>query len=237
MEEHKLELIKAKRKRRKGNLKLFVLKYIILVTLSNNAELQAQRKRRKLSSCKQEGAAEHQDKGEEDSGDIEPLCVLPGDSTEPRQRPGDSTEPARNIIAQGEDTEPAGRGDEELSELFECDLSAAKEKFSERQAGSGEERDGKLKPSFGHRAGFDAFMTGYSFASIAVSLWKTGNSRDREGMLAELTEMKNKLSNRGKVFPLLVTKSHFTNTSQQHKIARDNISEYFKKHSSSDHET
>ena len=130
-----------------------------------------------------------------------------------------------------------------LREQFECELSAAKEKFSQRQSGSGGGDILKLKPSFGHRAGFDAFMTGYSFASIAVSLYHkargNGACRRTEGegerglqdMLAgELGKMRNKLANRKNKFPLHILKSHFTCTSQQHKTAQINIREKFNKH-------
>ena len=118
----------------------------------------------------------------------------------------------------------------ELSEIFESDLSAAKAKFIE-----GEHHDKclqdspnvKLKPSFGHRAGFDAFMTGYSFACISISLRKLA-SEQKSSWLSSVGEMKNKLANRGKAIPLHVTKSLFTNTSQQHRIVQSKMSSFFK---------
>ena len=129
----------------------------------------------------------------------------------------------------------------ELSELFEHELSTAKKKLSQQQQqrrrnGERESRETrKLRPSFGHRAGFDAFMTGYTFASIAVDLSKAvGSERQSRsnGVADELREMRNKLPslNRKSMIPLSVAKSHFTSTSQLHKTTQMNIKEYFKHH-------
>lgn len=119
---------------------------------------------------------------------------------------------------------------QELSELFESDLSAAKAKFTEGEIHASCLQDSPtvaLEPSFGHRAGFDAFMTGYCFACISISLRKLTSEKTRD-WLSGVEEMKNKLANRGKAIPLHVTKSFFTNTSQQHRIAQSRISLIFK---------
>ena len=188
---------------------------------------------------------EEKEKEEGDSRKMEQPEFVLGSSIELQQQLKDGKKPADIPQDQGEGIQPTtDRGHKGLRKLFECELTAAKEKFTQGQVGGGEGKggdDGKLKPSFGHRAGFDAFMTGYSFASIAVSLCKAssssnGGEREREGMLHELREMKNKLANRGKLFPLHILKSHFANTSQQHKTAQDNIRKYFKNRSASDHE-
>lgn len=226
------------------------------------AEIQAQRKRRKLLNGGGESTSstEHVDKHEHQ-----------GEQQEEQEEERDNTEPAGNKtqlqeLHQGDDefAESAvqdtavadekgegiqSTGREQLSELFECELTAAKEKFSQQQhqAHSKGGENVKLKPSFGHRAGFDAFMTGYSFASMAVSLCKAGGDggpagegedEHGSGMISKLREMRNKLANRGKTFPLHILKSHFTNTSQQHNTAQLNIREYFNKHPkfNSDHE-
>ena len=206
------------------------------------AELQAQRKRRKLLNGEGESttSVEHLDKQQQEEeerdnrNNIEPPEFEVG---------GGNGKPVDTAEDQREGRQLTNCGHKGLTELFECELTAAKEKCSQRQASSGGGGNVKLKPSFGHRAGFDAFMTGYSFASIAVNLCQASNSSEpgpggerdqREGMLGELREMRNKLANRGKTFPLHIVKSHFTTTSQQHKTAQLNIREYFKKHSTND---
>ena len=137
------------------------------------AELLAQRKRRKLLNGEGESttSTEHLDKQAEERdsrNNIEPQEFKLGGG-------GGGGEPVDTAKDQGEGRQPTDRGHEGLSELFECELTAAKEKCSQCQASSGG-GNVKLKPSFGHQAGFDAFMTGYSFASIAVSLCQASNS-------------------------------------------------------------
>ena len=135
---------------------------------------------------------------------------------------------------EGDEVISQGHTRDELAELFKSEISSAKAKFSEEHSEVGETL--QTKPSFGHRAGFDAFMTGYSFASAAVSSQrKSGESEKGCGSLSGVEEMKNKLASRrrGQVFPLQVMQSHFTSTSQQHKTALANINTYFKKSSTS----
>ncbi len=60
--------------------------------------------------------------------------------------------------------------------------------------------------SQGHRAGFDAFMTGYLFAYYQTTLPE-----------AELQSAKNKLFVTSKPFPMHVAKSQYTNTSESHR--------------------
>lgn len=240
LEEHKLELIKLKKKRRKGKRPID-LYYVQWLSTSNVtmcfSELQTQRKRRKLMSGESitTGQLEKQEEGEGDGKNMEQPEAKLGWHTELQQELGDDENPTDVPEDQGDYVQPTT----ELSELFECELTAAKERLNQSEAGSSwtGRDDVKLKPSFGHRAGFDAFMTGYSFASIAVSLCKASRGeRERDKVLDGLSEMKNKLANRGKPFPLHILKSHFTNTSQQHKTAQGNINKYFKKHSPSHHE-
>lgn len=75
------------------------------------------------------------------------------------------------------------------------------------------------KPSFGHRAGFDAFMTGYVFAYFAAvtNPNKRSVSSLNEAMIAGLSPMRNRLSNRNKPVPLILAKSQFEKTSQTHR--------------------
>lgn len=85
------------------------------------------------------------------------------------------------------------------------------------------------KPSFGHRAGFDAFMTGYIFAYYAITQDSNSHKDDTtldtltldEAMIAGLSPMRNRLSNRSKSVPVILAKSQFAKTSQAH---RDNCS-------------
>ena len=207
------------------------------------AELQTQRKRRKLlngEGGESTTSTKHLDKQQQEEEEKDSRNDIESPEFELGGGDGKPVDTAEN---QGEGGQPTDCGHKGLSEVFECELTAAKEKFTQCQAGSGGGENVKLKPSFGHRAGFDAFMTGYSFASIAVSLCQASNSRwpgsrgerdQREGRLGELREMRNKLANRGKTFPLHIVKSHFTSTSQQHKTAQLNMREYFKKHLSND---
>ena len=123
-----------------------------------------------------------------------------------------------------------------LTELFENDLSAARAKVEGRDQTSCRPDASppvKTKPSFGHRAGFDAFMTGYSFACIALTL-KKSPLEENSGWLSGVEEMRNKLANRGKTFALQITKSHFTSSSLRHKTAQSIISSFFKSNSGSD---
>ena len=149
-----------------------------------------------------------------------------------RKRQRTSSAERERVEKEEESDQQMEREDSELTELFESDLCSAKARFT--QGGGGEKERGlldlSLKPSFGHRAGFDAFMTGYSFASIAVTSMKPlDDCREKLMWLSGVEEMRNKLANRGRAFPFHVSKSHFTSTSQQHRDAQTNIEEFFKK--------
>ena len=66
----------------------------------------------------------------------------------------------------------------------------------------------------GHRAGFDAFMTGYCMATYLLQL---SNQRDsREFTLSSLVDISNKVSLTKKEVPLQVTRSHFIRPSALH---------------------
>ena len=79
------------------------------------------------------------------------------------------------------------------------------------------------RPSYGHRAGFDAFMTGYIFAHFALTqtpqpletMYKSQSFN--EAMIAGLSSMRNRLGNRNKSVPLILVKSQFCKTSQGHR--------------------
>ena len=66
----------------------------------------------------------------------------------------------------------------------------------------------------GHRAGFDAFMTGYCMATYLLQLGK--KSDENELTLSSLTDVSNKLSLTKKEVPLQITRSHFIRPSVSH---------------------
>ena len=73
----------------------------------------------------------------------------------------------------------------------------------------------------GHRAGLDAFMTGYCFASYVLSL-AASSGKEKEmasfpGLLEAVSDMSNKIALGGKPIPLLVTKSLYCSTSACHQ--------------------
>ncbi|XP_068676879.1 target of EGR1 protein 1-like [Montipora foliosa] len=72
----------------------------------------------------------------------------------------------------------------------------------------------------GHRAGFDAFMTGYCMATFFLQLGKRND--DNELVLSSLGEIANKLSLTKKDIPLQIARSHFARPSASHteKIKR-----------------
>ena len=110
--------------------------------------------------------------------------------------------------------EPSGAS---MAELFQEELETAKLRLQSSTPAK--------RPSFGHRAGFDAFMTGYAFAFYILKQLDSSRPDDSSvgrsagGMLEGLAGMRNKLANRGKTVPLLIAKSHFARTSEGHRKA------------------
>ena len=66
----------------------------------------------------------------------------------------------------------------------------------------------------GHRAGFDAFMTGYCMATYLLQLGKRND--ENELSLSSLGEIANKLSLAKKDVPLQIARSHFSKPSLLH---------------------
>ena len=66
----------------------------------------------------------------------------------------------------------------------------------------------------GHRAGFDAFMTGYCMATYLLQLGKKND--ENELSLSSLGEIANKLSLAKKDVPLQIARSHFSKPSPSH---------------------
>lgn len=69
----------------------------------------------------------------------------------------------------------------------------------------------------GHRAGHDAFMTAFSFASFLVRKLAARRGKTEEAAFADLTkDVRNRICLSGKDFPLLVQKSNFSKNSKGH---------------------
>lgn len=83
-----------------------------------------------------------------------------------------------------------------------------------------------MRPSFGHRAGFDAFMTGHTFAYYATSLSKSKQLANRETIMTGLSSMKNRLNYSGKKIPMIIARSQFAKTSQAHRANWSKITDF-----------
>ena len=92
---------------------------------------------------------------------------------------------------------------------FSADIATAKLRLHQPALPTSSSR----KPSFGHRAGFDAFMTGFSLATSAVRLRPRGSA---VSWLAGLEGMRNALANRSQPVPNQIAKSHFASVSEAH---------------------
>ena len=88
--------------------------------------------------------------------------------------------------------------------------------------------------SGGHRAGFDAFMTGYSFLSHLVHSTKKADLATMllPGSNAAMSELKNKVHLSYKTKPLVVFKSNFAKVSQAHATKLASINATTEKQSS-----
>lgn len=76
---------------------------------------------------------------------------------------------------------------------------------------------GKRKFTTGlHRAGFDAFMTGYAFATFVLSYAKTRPSDKLDPEALGLDQLVNRLYLSGKTAPLQIRASNFARRSQKH---------------------
>jgi len=112
-----------------------------------------------------------------------------------------------------------------LTELFTDEIAVAKLHLT--NDGQSSSKDDELNGGFtskvhfsGHRAGFDAFMTAYTFSVyLCKRKLKNGNAKQETvSYLAEMESIKNKIVMSGKPVPLLVAKSHFAKTSHGHQL-------------------
>lgn len=109
--------------------------------------------------------------------------------------------------------DPANASDSEHSTM---DLTAMEE--DEVDTDSPEEvsnRERKFTTGL-HRAGFDAFMTGYAFATFVLSYAKHRPSGDLDAEELGLNELVNRLCLSGKTAPLLIRASNFSKRSAKH---------------------
>lgn len=134
---------------------------------------------------------------------------------------GENTaEEEEEVEERSTDSSPPDPATTVLTELFQQDLEAARAKLTAPDS---------RKPSFGHRAGFDAFMTGHTFACYAVKQGQAllrsseGVALSRETLMAGLSPMQNCLANRGRPIPMHIAKSHFAKTSAAHRTTQELI--------------
>ena len=76
----------------------------------------------------------------------------------------------------------------------------------------------------GHRAGHDAFMTGFSFAwFIAQKLQESKKLEEGRTWIDLLDDIRNRICLSGKEFPLFIQKSHYVKSSKNHLEKYDRI--------------
>ena len=76
----------------------------------------------------------------------------------------------------------------------------------------------------GHRAGFDAFMTGYIFAFFISQYGQMKDLPDKLNFSDfQMDAFRNKLALNGKDVPLQIMKSNFTKTSKEHKAKMERL--------------
>ena len=76
-----------------------------------------------------------------------------------------------------------------------------------------------IQTSSGHRAGTDAFATGFYFLSSGLHL----AGKSSKDLLSALSEYRNKIALGGKPMPLLITKSQYSSTSDNHRKIQQKI--------------
>ena len=123
-----------------------------------------------------------------------------------------------------------------LVELFSDELAVAKLHLaSDGQSNNKDDDELSAKVHFsGHRAGFDAFMTAYSFAVYLCKKKIKSNNTEKEAIkhetvsnLAEMESIKNKIVMSGRPLPLLLAKSHFAKTSLSHQLRMTELLKYY----------
>ena len=111
---------------------------------------------------------------------------------------------------------PSNTDKVDLRAMFQRELITARNKLTESN-----KTHRSCRSSIGHRAGFDAFMTGYTFGCYALQ----SGAQSGEVSLEGLNEQRNCLASRpgNKKVPLHILKSHFTKTSATHKLGMERM--------------
>ena len=116
------------------------------------------------------------------------------------------------------DTETKGSAN---SEIITEELTKSEDKDIS-QSGTQVTGD-KGASSSGHRAGTDAFATGYCFSSFVLRLLSPDSSLTRETAMKCLEDHCNKIALGSKPMPLLIAKSQYSNTSVHHRQIMDRL--------------
>lgn len=110
-----------------------------------------------------------------------------------------------------------------LVELFQQELASARTKHGSKKESEMQSEGDTMKTSIscGHRAGFDAFMTGYTFACYALNacthiMSSQPTSLTPDALTQALGQWRNCLSNRGST-PIKIATSQFSRPSEPHK--------------------
>jgi len=115
-----------------------------------------------------------------------------------------------------------------LSEQFRDELAAAKanllpDKPPDPTPKSCDEEWTEQAPmaqsaSRGHRAGFDAFMTGYIFASYCQQSSPPTADITHEQLLGGVAEFRNCINNTGLATPIRIGRSQYSKPSEHHRV-------------------
>ena len=107
-----------------------------------------------------------------------------------------------------EENEPIKDSQENVDSIGNGDTSQCEEKKLPKA----------VRRTGGHRAGYDAFMTGLAFASFIAKYGKYGDIATGDKLLGlGLEEFYNKVALSGKDIPLQIAKSAFSKTSKEHR--------------------